>query len=351
MIRFLKKLYVRMFPASKYQLKKSVKEFAEMNAKLNAELTSGLNKQFEQQERQGRQIEAIIEKLNNCDKEEQKFRNEKLDIIKKYNERIIVDGESNMSSLSDLIKHSYEEQGREHGRQFQTLLKMQTENKRLLNENIWAHIFHDTINRESWLKEKDFSPGRWAAGYPVLYMLYRVLNEVRPLNILELGLGQSTRMISQYVDAEENCKHIVVEHDYEWINFFENNFKVPEKTRILLKELHMKSFNGVSQVRQYKEFNIDLKAEKFDFIFIDAPLSGDMPEYARVDVVNLMPGCLADDFVIIIDDCNRSGEKNTVSYMKQVLEDNNIKFNVGKYNGDKEAILLCSHRYSFLCTM
>ena len=69
------------------------------------------------------------------------------------------------------------------------------------SEAVWAQIFNNTISESLWLKDKTFSPGRWAVGYPYLYVMYRVLNETRPKRILELGLGQSTRMIAQYAAA------------------------------------------------------------------------------------------------------------------------------------------------------
>lgn len=64
------------------------------------------------------------------------------------------------------------------------------------SENVWANIFNNTISNSPWLKDKSFSPGRWGVGYAYLYVMYRVLNEIRPRRILELGLGQSTRMIA-----------------------------------------------------------------------------------------------------------------------------------------------------------
>ena len=53
-------------------------------------------------------------------------------------------------------------------------------------------------------------PGRWAAvGFPYLYVMYRVLNEVRPEMLLEIGTGQTTKMIWIYLrwnaDAESYC--------------------------------------------------------------------------------------------------------------------------------------------------
>ena len=84
---------------------------------------------------------------------------------------------------------------------------------RVNNEILWAEIFNSTIQDSLWFKDKSLSPGRWAAGYPFLYALYRTLNEKHPLNILELGMGQTTKLISQYVDY---CKGTV---DYTVVQF------------------------------------------------------------------------------------------------------------------------------------
>jgi len=64
-------------------------------------------------------------------------------------------------------------------------------------ENIYANVFHDTTSRSEWLNDKVFWPGRSALGYPAMYVTYRILNEMKPKRILELGLGQSTKLISQ----------------------------------------------------------------------------------------------------------------------------------------------------------
>lgn len=111
-------------------------------------------------------------------------------------------------------------------------------------ENEWAAIFNNTIYNSSWLKDRSFSPGRWAVGYQFLYVMYRILNEVKPKSILELGLGQSTRMIAQYVRASSDVNHYVVEHDPGWIEFFSNNFAVPESTTIVQLPWDFRPYNG-----------------------------------------------------------------------------------------------------------
>ena len=36
-----------------------------------------------------------------------------------------------------------------------------------------------------------------------------------------------------------------------------------------------------------------------------------------MDIIDIIPNCLEDDFVIFLDDCERIGEKNTI----EILED------------------------------
>lgn len=152
-------------------------------------------------------------------------------------------------------------------------------------EAVWAAIFNNTIVNSQWLVDKTFAPGRWAVGYPYLYVMYRVLNEVRPKKILELGLGQSTRMIGQYAAACSDVEHIVVEHDLEWIRFLKMIFSYPIIAR-LCSWSEMVAYKEVAAVRVFSDFKEHFVGQKFDFISIDAPFGGDMKQYARIDVLN-----------------------------------------------------------------
>ena len=60
--------------------------------------------------------------------------------------------------------------------------------ERKLQELIWSEVYHDTIRGSKWLSpDLPFSPGRGAIGYQLMYVLYRVLNEVNPRSILEIN--------------------------------------------------------------------------------------------------------------------------------------------------------------------
>ena len=219
------------------------------------------------------------------------------------------------------------------------------------SEAVWAQIFNNTISESLWLKDKTFSPGRWAVGYPYLYVMYRVLNETRPKRILELGLGQSTRMIAQYAAAFQDVEHIVVEHDPEWVEFFCNDFPIPKNTKVVMLEREMVPYKDAESVRVFKGFKETFQGQQFDFISVDAPFGGDMKQYSRIDVLNLIPDGLREKFVIMMDDCNRIGEINTVQEIERFLAQSQIKYQMGRYSGDKISVLFCPERMDFLCSM
>lgn len=223
--------------------------------------------------------------------------------------------------------------------------------KRGNDEAVWAAIFNNTIADADWLKDKSFSLGRWAIGYPCAYVVFRVINELHPKRILELGLGQSTKLISQYTRAFKPEKHWVVEHDQAWIDFFAKNYDLPEETKIMHCPLVYENYVETEGVRQFGGFADKIKDETFDFIVIDAPFGGDMKEFARVDVLKKLPGCLNKSFVIVFDDCNRCGELHTYEAMLKKLEENGVRYKTGTYYGDKTIKVICSEDNGFVTSM
>ncbi len=283
--------------------------------------------------------------------------------IEKINKRL-TNLEANMSKLEDMAN-----------KQFKKIANAQTLQKRILkqalellenqsqsltlksdlainnsSEAVWASVFHDAIENCNWLKDRKFFPGRWAVGYPALYVIFRILENIKPKKILELGLGQSTRIIGQYAAANADVSHTVVEADPNWINFFKNDFELPANTKVQNLEYEMIPYQD-KEVRQYKDFALTFKEQKFDFIFIDAPLGGDMTDFSRVDVLQLLPFCLKKSFIIMIDDYNRPQEQNTVAEMEKVLQENEIDYKRGVYSGQKKTAIICSRDLSFLTSM
>lgn len=222
---------------------------------------------------------------------------------------------------------------------------------RAANENIWSNVFHDTIWDSKWLLNKKFSPGRWAVGYQYLYVLYRILESVQPQSILELGLGQSTQMMTQYAEYAEDCRHYIVEHDPAWIEFYKKNNVISDFSTIVQLDLCKKQVKQDEDVTGYKRFSETFLGKKFDLISIDAPFGSPCYIYARADILELLPQCLKKSFVIILDDYNRTGEQNTVKLLKEKLDDEKIMYCEGVYSGNKDIFVITSMDYKFLVSL
>ncbi|HBI61248.1 MAG TPA: hypothetical protein DDY31_08570 [Lachnospiraceae bacterium] len=306
----------------------------------NQAMIQQLTKRVEQQEKV---LQKQIEKI---DRQEQKFV-QLLDEVEKKDLKIL---EKSLEQQSNVLQHIKEQQN---------IIKKDTQAARVHawqgqkngDEIIWAEIFNNVISNSSWLTNKSFSAGRWAVGYQYLYVVYRILNEVRPKNILELGLGQSTRLFGQYAASDVEVQHIVVEHDPTWIQFFQQDFQLPSNSTIIQLEREYRVFREDDHVLAFKNFKETFVGEKFDFISIDAPLGGEAVIYARVDILELLPDVLADSFIIVVDDFNRQGEKNTVAVLEEILQENGILYVKGVYAGKKDCIVICSEDLKYVKSM
>lgn len=230
-------------------------------------------------------------------------------------------------------------------------------NRGCLEEILWANIFHDSIIGSEWLRGQSFAPGRAAIGYPTLYALYRILDEFQPQRILEMGLGQSTKMISAYAKwkekKNETCEHIVIEHDQSWIDFYTKKNEVSKNTKIFqldLVQAYVPMENGEeTSVNLYKDFGQRLGDKKYDLIFIDGPFGS--PIYSRIDILDILPECLEKSFIIMLDDAQRQGEDNTVKMIKQAILNDGRKLAFGYYTGQKSTAIITSKNLHFYCTM
>ena len=221
---------------------------------------------------------------------------------------------------------------------------------RIEEENTWSNVFHDVIKDSIWLRNKAFAPGRWAAGYQMLYVMYRILDSVKPKKVLELGLGQTTRMISQY-SGYYHAEHQVVEHDPKWIEFFATTYEVPDNVKFVNIDTITDKYLDDEAVIMYQGFEEQFRGQKFDFICIDAPLGGKAIKYARVDILKILPECLESDFVLLLDDTERTGETNTIKLLQNTFEENGIEYVMKRYDGRKSSTIFTTKKYIFLTSL
>lgn len=170
-------------------------------------------------------------------------------------------------------------------RKISTHVGSQEELLKLNNEILWGQIFQDTIRSSSWLKNKSFSPGRWAAGCPMLYLIYRIIQGIRPQNILEFGLGESSKLTLQYTIAYPEVYLNIIEQDPNWLKFFEN--EMPNvSSYVIIHPIEQIPIEYNMYINQYKNLHETIKEHIYDLIIIDG--SWGSPWHSRNQILNII---------------------------------------------------------------
>lgn len=207
--------------------------------------------------------------------------------------------------------------------------------------------FTNTIIDSEWLKYKGVSPGGMAADYGLLYTLYRVLDGIKPQNILEFGLGQSSKLIHQYA-SYYNINAVTYEHDDKWIRFFDEGKNGDYHVNIKKMDLEAVVYKGYETI-SYKNYEKELGGAKFDLILVDGPFGSE--HFSRSQIIRIAGMNLSKSFCIILDDIHRKGELETFKEIMNVLNHNNISFCSRMYYSSKVHGLICSKDLVFLTSL
>ena len=212
----------------------------------------------------------------------------------------------------------------------------------------FADLLHDTIINSTWLKDKSFSLHGWAANYSFIYMLYRILDNVKPLHILEMGMGQTSRLTSQYVAYCNSVATLdIIENDAVWIKTYQPQLPQNDRIKIHQRDLDFFVYEKI-ECRKYKNLEEIVDNQKYNLIIIDGPWGADQ-SLPRSNVLDLIKNHnLADDFVIVFDDTERQGESNTVKKTLELLKEQGIEVTVFQRTGIKKQTYITSLTRSFV---
>lgn len=221
-------------------------------------------------------------------------------------------------------------------------------------EILYASIWRDTLRGIPWAESlPSISPGRFAVGYNYLYVITRILIDMKPKSILDVGLGISSTIISTYFNSlAEKGEHIIIEHDKKWADYYLQSHKLSDSSSVVFQELITRTL-GNAVYDCYKKEGLDeaIKEKKFSVISIDAPIGRPKGKYARRDLLNYIPQILEKSFVIIVDDAGRRGEKNTIIEIEQILKNNGIKYSRSIYYGNSHVCVIASQDNVHFCSL
>ncbi len=298
-------------------------------------------------------------------KENKKLKNRMKKLDKDYNEFLLknsVQYKNEIDNLNMLHKNEIDDLNMQHREEINNsfleieklFTKFSNSESLINNELKYAFVFNDSIKNSVWLTKTDFSLVNSAANYSFMYSLFRILNDAEPKNILELGLGQTTKLTSQYANHFDNVKLTVLESDYDWIEIFSQNLDISDRINIVKLDEETFEYKNTINVR-FKNIEKVVGDEKYDLIIIDAPngfLKGPdgniLLEYSRTNIWQLIPNNLEDDFIIIIDDYERAGEKNTMGHAKELLKENDIELYTYTCKGLKSQHAIFTEKYRFI---
>ena len=204
----------------------------------------------------------------------------------------------------------------------------------------WENVFNSTIRDSVWFTQQSISPGRMAIGYPLFYVLYRILDEVKPANVLEFGLGQSTKMLNQYCAWQKDSKVTTIEQNSEWVDIFMANVKTASNLSIITSKMQLVKFKG-HETWSLQDLDKTTTGKVYDLVLVDGPFGS--ARYSRSQVLQLIPHNInPQNFCIILDDFERRGEKETAAEIEKALIKNGVNYKSGVYSGEKEFIMFCS---------
>lgn len=212
----------------------------------------------------------------------------------------------------------------------------------------WAHIYHDSIRGRKFLEELPLNVGRWAGNYAFFYVLNRILWEYKPKSIIDVGLGESSKFISAYLNYHLfDSKHTVIEHDPLWIEKFNESFKLSANSNIIQLPLEKKQVKGFENTF-YKGFTENVRPDA-DLYIVDGAFGDD--QYSRYDIVSIVKQFNGkSEFIIIMDDTHRKGEQQTCDDIVEILNLKGVEVSLGEYDGNKKLTVIASGKYKYATT-
>lgn len=221
------------------------------------------------------------------------------------------------------------------------LLRFLTFRRRMLNELYWMGHLDRRFKSRKELEGLDLRMGNWAMGPAGMSILLDALNHVKKPKVLDLGLGESTKLLLEIQGLES---HLVIDHDESWVQHWTAQQKMKGKPlpKIELYPMHLSKRHS-----QY-----DLRASRigkdFNIFVVDGPFGA--PNLSRRNILDIANEWTADqEFVVIIDDVQRVGELQTYSSLKAQLDVKGIRYKSRKIRDLKEVGVICSmHHWQLL---
>jgi hypothetical protein len=169
-----------------------------------------------------------------------------------------------------------------------------------LSELYHLELFNAAVARSGIAVPPLFPVGN-AANAGLLYVLFRLAWEFSGLSVLELGAGQSSLLLDALRRAGRVARVLTLEHDAGWAA------RIGAQVGHEVRHAPLGPAVFADIATEVYDTTLDRKC---DCVLIDGPIG--TPNNSRLGALALLEQCLADDFVLVFDDAERPGERQTI---------------------------------------
>jgi hypothetical protein len=211
---------------------------------------------------------------------------------------------------------------------------------RLIKEFIYARKYKKE-ERKHDLVELNIKPWGFAANYSLLYFLVRFLFEEKPKNILELGSGETTKIINRYLKKSNPAQGVVLEHNQEW---YENMKELYDAQTLDYVNCPLVPMEVKDTSCKWYDFDFKDNTEAFNLVLIDGPYG--TPRNSRMGCLQYLTQIIdPSDFIIVFDDASRKGERDTIKLTAELLQKAEINYLRFELHGCKQQTCFTSGNY------
>lgn len=165
--------------------------------------------------------------------------------------------------------------------------------------------------------EDRFYPVGYAANYSLLYVVLRAVMELPVVRVLELGCGQTTILLDGLAKVLAKKEHggrkleiVTLESDADWAARIGGQVKHTVTVAPLVPcEVQGAMVLGYDPLKYPKG--------KFDLVIVDGPVGTE--RLSRGGMLAMVPQILADEFMVVFDDAERPGERQTVRSFARMM--------------------------------
>lgn len=186
-----------------------------------------------------------------------------------------------------------------------------------------------------------FYPVGGAASYGLMYLLVRTIREFPMKNIVELGAGETTRLLDALGKGAALSANVVsIEHNPDWAKRLSAQVGHEILTANLIpRRIDEIAFTGydLSAVR---------KMQAVDLLVVDGPPAAcEDNMFARLGAVDLVDLLDENGFVVILDDTERAGEMVLAERMEARIHERRIDFKKGQLISSKRQTIFGGGAY------